>query len=202
MSCVQMFAVPAVPVPDERSWQSHTLLESAEFDVILFPDVPESKKIPSFRLCRIVLPWTFTDSGAVLVTSMPSFTAYRMVLSAISMPTGPVVSSARPLRTATPENGECRIVLRRMWTPSASPSTRTADPWFALSEATVSFVWLLEIVTSWLRPKSRTNEALFTAEFDRTVMFELTVGETFVNSTAEFMLRRNVFWLMSTSCVP
>jgi len=31
MSCVQLFAVPAVPVPDERSWQSHTLLESAEF---------------------------------------------------------------------------------------------------------------------------------------------------------------------------
>src|SRR5207248_5102725 len=80
MSCVQVLAVPAVPAPDERSWQSHTLLESAEFDAIVFPDVPESKKIPSFRLCRIVLPWAFTDPGTMLVTSMPSFAAYLIVL--------------------------------------------------------------------------------------------------------------------------
>ena len=51
MSCVQVFAVPAVPVPDERSWQSHAVLESAELDAIVFPDVPASKKIPTFRLC-------------------------------------------------------------------------------------------------------------------------------------------------------
>src|SRR5256714_13181278 len=105
MSCVQLLAVPAVPVPVERSWQSHTLLESAEFDAIVFPDVSTSKKIPSFRLCRIVLPCAFTDSGTVLVTSMPSFTAYLIVLNPISTPTGPDVSSANPSRTATPENG-------------------------------------------------------------------------------------------------
>src|SRR6185503_6852573 len=81
MSCVQVFAVPAVPVPDEVSWQSHTLLESAEFD-------------------PIVLPWAFTDPGTMLVTSMPSFTAYLIVLNAISTPVGPVVSSADPSRTA------------------------------------------------------------------------------------------------------
>ena len=46
MSCVQVFAVPAVPVPDERSWQSYAVLESAELDAIVFPDVPASKKIP------------------------------------------------------------------------------------------------------------------------------------------------------------
>src|SRR4029079_10704054 len=129
-------------------------------------------------------------------------TAYLIVLNAISTPVGPVVSSADPSRTATPENGECRIVLRRIATPFASPSTRTADPWFALSEAMVSFVWLLEIVTFWLRPKSRTNEALFTARFDRTVMSELTVGETFVKRIADFMFRRSAFCLISTFWVP
>jgi len=29
MSCVQLFAVPAVPVPDERSWQSHAVVDLA-----------------------------------------------------------------------------------------------------------------------------------------------------------------------------
>jgi len=115
MSCVQLFAVPAVPVPDERSWQSHAVVDLA---YRVSGDSPDARGMIGAR-CR---------TGR-LRSSRPSGYAANAQSGTAAHTTGRRSASraARSSRSTAPRPTRCRTCDRADSAPAASDAVASRE---------------------------------------------------------------------------